>query len=68
MLAVRGSSHGHSPWILPHGCPRHYPNQDPQEGLFTPTHASLDPMHDNEGGVCEEEKTDPNCASQMQAC
>ena len=57
MLAVRGSSQGHSPWILPLGRPRHYyPNQDPSGGVFTPSHASLDPVHDNEGDVCERKR------------
>lgn len=36
MLAVRASSQGHSPWILPHGRLRHYPNGDPREDCSPP--------------------------------
>lgn len=71
MLAVRGIVTGaqslDSPPWMSSSLPCYYPNRDPREDCSPPSHASLDPTHDNEGDVCGEEKTDPNCVSQMRA-
>lgn len=75
MLPVRASSQGAVLGLFPvvvlvtpllpllppqsRPAPKHHHHHRPG-GLFTHSHASLDPLHDNQRGVYERIKTDPN--------